>query len=76
MAVAKAGKPPDLPMRHTMWFNAYTELTSCRSERGMIPWDSIARYAEVYQLPLEMLRRIVRRVDTVVIEKQTKKKPR
>lgn len=73
MAVEKAGKAPDIPVRYTHWFIAYTELISCRTDRGLIPWDSIARYAEVYGLSLEMLRRIVRRVDTIVMERENKR---
>jgi len=83
IAAEKAGEAPDIPAQHTTWLNAYMELATCRTERGVIPWDSVAHYAEVYDLPLETLRRIVRRVDFVVMadqnkknEKLIKKKPR
>lgn len=66
VAAEKAGEAPDIRPQFMPWFNAYMELATCRTERRMIPWTDIAKYAEVYGLPLETLRRIVRRVDAAV----------
>lgn len=66
VAAEKAGEAPEVPPQHMTWFNAYMELATCRTERGLIAWTDIARYAEVYSLPLETLRRIIRRIDAAV----------
>lgn len=82
VAAEKAGKAPEIRPQFITWFNAYIELATCRTERGHIAWTDIARYAEVCELPLELLRRIVRRIDAVVQvdndrkNKQLIKKPR
>lgn len=73
VAAEKAGEAPDIKPQIMPWFNGYIELATCRTERGLIPWTDIAKYAQVYDLPLETLRRIVRRVDATVQADNDKK---
>ncbi len=35
--------------------NAYMTLTTCRTEKGAVPWTAIAQYAKFYGFDLEQL---------------------
>ncbi len=39
--------------------DAYMSLTTCRTDKGSVPWTAIAQYADFYGLDLEQLDTLV-----------------
>ena len=39
--------------------NAYMALTTCRTEKGAVPWTAVAQYADFHRFDLEQLDTLV-----------------
>lgn len=64
-------EPPEIP-NYLLWaWEGFVELTSCRNEKGFIPWTAIDRYSIRYNYSsdeFEEFRHIVTQLNKVLSE--------
>lgn len=62
-------EPPLIEKRFTVYWEAYRDLQTERIQpRATIPFSAIARYAQQFGLDVDRLKRIVWKVDEVLLE--------